>query len=158
MQKVVAPAFNRALEEYEVPEIPEGAKRAAPPICRDLRMLLAIPKYYEVMAHSEDYWERGEPRQKSMDVTRSRILDLAWRYMQEIVGESIEAALFAMQDMKLVILVPRVDHQVARDSNGPYNRVGDFDAAVREVMSLYSDDLDPKFLEGARLYLRVSMT
>ncbi|EFQ93201.1 hypothetical protein PTT_09477 [Pyrenophora teres f. teres 0-1] len=151
LRKVVMPAFKRALAEYEVPQIQGGAKRAAPPICRDFRMLLTIPKYYEVIAHSEDHWVPGGTRDESMDAARSRILHLAWKHMKKIVGGSGEASVFEFWDMKLIILVPWVDHQVGTNFNQPFSGVWDFEAAVREAMSLYNDDLNPEFLEGAKV-------
>ena len=154
LKLVVMPAFEQALEEYQVPQIPGGVERASPPVFReDADHMGDMTRHYEVKAYRGEDWIGVENASwsESMEAARKQIHSLAWGFIQDIVKESIDARISLFRGMELVILVPQVEHSVATDFNRPLSGGGDFTFAVREALSLYEQDLDPEFLEGAKV-------
>jgi len=154
LKLVVVPAFEQALEEYQVPQIPGGVARASPPVFReDADHVGGMTRYYEVKAYRGEDWMVVENASvsESVEAARKQIHSLAWGFMQDIVKESGDARVSLFRDMKLVIVVPQVEHSVVTDFNRPLSGGGDFAFAVREALSLYEQDLDPEFLEGAKV-------
>jgi len=150
---VVEPSFKQALLSYDLPQVPGGVKRAAPPKASDGKdKMRGVRKHYEVRAHSNEDWNSTVivPWSDSIAEARRQIHHLAWKRMQEIVQSSVDDDIRMFRDMLLLIVIPRIEHTVATDCNVHIRGGGSSVTALKEAASFYDDDLNPEFLSGGR--------
>lgn len=149
LKLVLIPAFEEALQMYDLPQVPGGVERAAPPIFRTKKdQIRGIMCHHEVRAYLGEDWATIEtaPWHESTTASRQQIHLLAWENMQKTIHGSSNSQITIFKDMQLLFLVPQVGHSVVTDFNGPSSG-GDIAWTLREALSLYDQDLDPEHLE-----------
>jgi hypothetical protein len=152
LEFVIIPSFDQALQAYDLPQVPGGAKCTNLPVFRENKdQIHGMMRPYEVRAHLNEDWTTTET-DKSTAASRQQIHCLAWQNMQKIIQSSEDSRMSVFRDMKLLILVPHVGHSVVSALN-LHNSGGDITFALREALSLYEQDINPEFLEeGKDLY------
>jgi hypothetical protein len=150
LEFVIIPNFEGALQAYQLSPVPGGARCANPPVFREnMDQMHGIMRPYEVRAHLNEDWTTTETSE-SAAASRQEIHGLAWQNMQKSIQDSADSRMQVFKDMELLILVPHVGHSVVSALN-VRNSGGDITFALREALSLYEQDINPKFLEEGKV-------
>ena len=152
-EQIIIPSFSKALDEYELPRLPRGAKRPVP-------ILQVQDRHretdYNVYADLFEDWNitAQHPHNEQLDAARKEIHRLAWKYMNQKINGPEDAQLGYFRDMSIMVVVPEIGHVVGTDIGPRYNQGMDpAHAVMEEVLGFYDGDLDGQFLgDGKAVY------